>query len=320
MKKLFSTLLTLVFILSFGSVAMATTPTPPTYPMPKAFTYVKSFDNPPINPAGTFNFTVAPLKVENYTSPTPGPTVPVFNPASFAITLIENGGPVSGGLTFPTYSEIGDYYYTITETGGDIAGVTYFTTPRIMKVVVGRVGDDYKPLFYVIYENANSMKKAVGVENDYDAGSLEVKKNVTGSFGNKNEFFKVRVTFNLNGKTLGSTIKYVGGVKQPIEASLVGLSVEIEIKDGETVTFTNIPVGVTWTVEEIDAKGHTPTYSATTGGVVKDQATEVTITNNLEKEIETGISLDSIPYIMILGLAVLGISGLFLRRRKNADF
>lgn len=319
MKKLFSTLLTLVFILSFGSVAMATTPTPPVYPMPSAFIYQKSFDNPPVNPAGTFNFTVAPLKVENYTSAT-APTIPVFSPASFAITLTENGGPVSGGISFPTYNEIGDYFYTITEQSGLIAGVTYNLTPRVMKVVVGRVGDEYKPLFYVIYENANLEEKADGVENDYDAGSLEVSKNVTGSFGNKNEFFKVRVTFNLNGKTLGSTIKYVGGEKQPTEASLVGLSVEIEIKHGETVTFTNIPVGVTWTVEETDAKGHTPTYSETTGGVVKDEATEVTITNNLDKEIETGISLDSIPYIMILGLAVLGISGLFLKRRRNADF
>ena len=41
--------------------------------------------------------------------------------------------------------------------------------------------------------------------------------------------------------------------------------------------------------------------------------------NHKEATIETGVLLDSLPYVLLLGLVVLGLAAFFWNRRKSVD-
>ena len=53
-------------------------------------------------------------------------------------------------------------------------------------------------------------------------------------------------------------------------------------------------------------------YTITVG----TEAITITVTNHLEVPIDTGITLDSMPYILILGLASIGLGVKFVQKRN----
>lgn len=136
-------------------------------------------------------------------------------------------------------------------------------------------------------------KKVADIQNKYYAGSLNITKEVTGNAGDKNELFQVTVTFKNESKAnMKSDITYENfydndGNQTKAAASLgwedtVGTSdtatthteetkkVEFYVKDGTTVTFNNIPYGVTYEITETqpryDKYTHSFHYKAYTDG------------------------------------------------------
>ena len=110
-------------------------------------------------------------------------------------------------------------------------------------------------------------------------------------------------------------------------------SVPLHIKHGETVTFKHIPEGVTYTVTE-DAKhsnpddvnkgdsatGYTTTYDhedemKITAGVTKAEG----VNNEKKTEVNTGVILDSLPYVLVLALVAAGVVIMIVRRRHRND-
>ena len=89
------------------------------------------------------------------------------------------------------------------------------------------------------------------------------------------------------------------------------------------MTFTNIPYGVTYTVEEADytSDGYKTTYALGDNNKKIDSASDsVDITNNKNNDkIDTGINLDSMPYIMILALVAVCAVVMFARKRFSAN-
>ena len=180
--------------------------------------------------------------------------------------------------------------------------------------------------------------KVTGIVNKYDSGTLTVEKEVSGNLASREQLFDIDVTFTKEtGKTVGSTISY-GGDKS-IAPAWTGdsVTVTVQLKDGDTVTFSNIPAGVTYTVAEkakhteADAngsdasKGYDVTYTGADGNkvdntnvaVVADSVNTVTVNNAKSTSVDTGITLDSLPYILLLGLAVAGLVLFAVKRRSN---
>ena len=217
-------------------------------------------------------------------------------------------------LNVPTYDAVGDYWYKVTETDNNTAGVFYGTndstkenpeakngahqgvyyihvqvtnaetgtryvrTVTLHKTAPGtnvQTNADYETWYTSNNNKTNGQndKKVADIQNKYYAGSLKINKVVTGNAGDKNELFKVTVTFkNKSNANMKSDITYKNFYdkdgKQTTAATLLSWTdtvetsdtatthtletkeVEFYVKDGTTVTFDNIPYGVTYTVTE----------------------------------------------------------------------
>ena len=107
------------------------------------------------------------------------------------------------------------------------------------------------------------------------------------------------------------------------------------MSDNQTTMVTKVPVGATVTITENDYSGSRYTTSYTIGGsdstigntaeisniqqLNEDENTahEVTFTNNKDAIPDTGLDLNTTPYILALGIVAAGAGVLLFRRRKR---
>ena len=235
----------------------------------------------------------------------------------------------------------------MTETASNKAGVTTHADDMLLKVSViyndAGTALEEKYAFYTAMDDKGEGKgtKNSAVENTYSAGSLEVKKVVTGNLGDKNKKFNVTVTFTApTGKTVAEDISYVENREtktiKPSDWKDGVAKAEIAVAHNDTITFTNIPYDVTYTVVEDDytkaADGTTKDYdeaqyaavdSDTEKGTVGkiDTANEtMTITNNKgDNHIDTGVILDNAPYMLMLAVVAGGAMMLVIKKRREEE-
>lgn len=329
MKKLFAILLALVMVCSLGVTAFAEDSIVPgvgTSNTAKvenggSFTINKEYNVTGTAPKETFSFTVSNGTVKDGDAES-APDV--------TIGSVEFDGNKTETKTvtvnLPTYSVVGEYHYTISENASNTAGVT---TQQPLTLIVYVVNGESGLECYVALKDSsnNKVEGFTGdLANKYDSGSLAVTKKVTGNMGDKTKKFDVTVTFT-NEKG-ASTISYVEGTDNKTINFVNGsATATIALKDSETITFTNIPAGTTYTVTEADYTGNKGGYDAATynysdTGDIKtisaNDADTVEITNNKnDADINTGVSLDSLPYVVVLAVALLGAVVLFTRKRVN---
>ena len=174
-------------------------------------------------PAETFTFTVTPgAKVngaEKTVEKSEATTIPAMaansNEKTVAFTaLTEDGtGTFTVDVANLNITKPGMYYYTVTETPSNTAGVDYAAKSMIMVITAGYAddGEDSSLSYWAaLHDSTNYNDKNSTFENTYTAGSLKVTKKVTGSLGDKDKKFKVDVTFTAPAdKTVKSTITYV---------------------------------------------------------------------------------------------------------------
>ena len=210
-------------------------------------------------------------------------------------------------ITVPTYDAVGDYWYKVTEKDNNTAGVLYGTndsktenttvkngahdgvyyihvqvtnnsdkTNYIRTVTLHKTAPNssvknaqYETWYEGNNESEDTSVKVNDIQNKYYAGSLEIKKTVTGNAGDKNELFKVTVVFtNDSGANMNSDITYkdfydekrsltVDATSIKWTDTITGDShsdktktVDFYVKDGTTVTFDNIPYGVSYIITE----------------------------------------------------------------------
>lgn len=197
-------------------------------------------------------------------------------------------------------------------------------------------------------ENEDGTKTPIKVDeiaNTYKVADLVVTKTVSGNLGDKNKYFPVEVTLTPSeGKTVRSDITITGETITETD-KVVGTiaagdgwdaehakTVTIWVKDGSTITFKNVPENVTYTVKETEATEHLSAASDEpnnpdaylVGGEVKTAATisatgtnKVDLTNKKDVTIDTGVNMETVPYIMLLAVAMIGIAVLALRKREE---
>ena len=160
--------------------------------------------------------------------------------------------------------------------------------------------------------------------------SVKVAKQVTGNFGDKNREFKFEITFtDANGKAL----RLVQTDKAPTysitsDTTVGGEKLTVLMKDKGEITLTNVPIGGTLVVTEIEASGYQTSYKigeteSKEGNVaryiVPENGGTITFINHRNVSPDTGVLVDSLPYILIIA-CVAGVAALFLiRRRKKRE-
>lgn len=155
--------------------------------------------------------------------------------------------------------------------------------------------------------------------------SVDIKKNVTGNMGDKSKKFNFIISV-VNGNTnlpfkIGET-QYTG-------------STTITLSDKQTTRLTQVPVGATVTITEDDYYSndrYTPSYTIDDNPSVSnnreakitsisrrdnDVSHKVTFTNNKDAIPDTGLDLNTTPYILALGIVAAGAGVLLFRRRKR---
>lgn len=293
------------------------------------------------SPEETFQFTVQKVGVTDGTkadgSPLTTEDMPNLTIADATYAAGDAGSAnevknltISHTAPFPN---VGVYTYTVKETKGNTAGVTYYEkTMKLVVTVAHGDGDalDETYAFYPDASNATTATKGAAIENTYSAGSLTVKKVVEGGFGDKNQDFNFEVEFVApKGQKVNSTITVQGdnAVGYDITpdnwmtAETDGLSkttASFSLKAGQSVTLGNVPYGVTYTVTESNAKGYTQEYDAKKSGTINAASVSTVVTNTKPAPVDTGVILHSAPYVLLLvGVGAAAVAFLILKKHRE---
>ena len=268
-----------------------------------------------VSPAESFNFKIEKFDVKN--SEHDINTMPMFNPSTFSIDFSQ--GEATEGkaneLVLPNYDKVGVYQYKLTEIEGNSAGVVYDDRELILTVYVLYGENGELETQVTLHEHGkDAMAKVDGFTNKFMASGLDIYKKVSGNMGDKNQEFNITVELNAPaGKEINSPIFVDGN-----EVNLVDGKLELTIKHDQTIRLRNLPFGVTYTVTEEDLENYEEEISFGSGAIGKYNKS-VVIKNHSEQVIETGINLDNLPYILILGAATIGLFGFTAKKRFSRE-
>ncbi len=274
-------------------------------------------------PAEEFKFTISAVGVTDSTV-TEVPTATIGT-TSFDSTNPNHTLPVK--ITLPEYSAVGVYTYKIEETPGTTAGVTYDNSTAYLRVYVTQNDDGSFSTSSVIYStlpteetDINEGKTDTPFQNKYEAGSLEVKKEVKGNLGERDREFPITITLNAPERlNVTSTILVDGEDKQITFENGVATINDLTIKHGQTIKLSNLPKGTTYTISEKQPDDYqTPEITNDGKGSIENtENDEVTITNTKDQLIPTGVIIENLPYIVLLVLAIAGLGFFLFKKRQN---
>lgn len=167
--------------------------------------------------------------------------------------------------------------------------------------------------------------------------SMTIKKVVTGAFGERTKDFTFKVELTKDGaKVIGVNHTNQNG------ANVTDLS-NFTLKHGQQVTLEEIPIGTTITITEsnandyktkatnyevnsdkefiyvvvADENGNAVLKSKDNNQLVANSA--ITVTNDFDGTPDTGVLLDTLPYLILLAVAVAGGVLVVVRKRKHRD-
>lgn len=337
MKKFVSILLVLVLMMSLSVAAFAegttdqgTTSTTPTDQRTVTIKKVYTLVGAGTSPAETFTLEQTDSCVVDGEA-TSAPALGTITGASFiAGAATVNGTTGDIIVALPSYNHVGIYEYTLQEVAGTTAGVTYYGN-NIKLVVTVVNGNDGNLRIAAVHTESAGETKSDSFTNTYAANSLTVKKVVDGNLGDKSKEFTATVTFT-SSKEVKSTITGAAEIKPDnwtynTETGIWTASANITIKHGDAndKTFNNIPAGVNYSVAEIvgadgkvDGKYDVSYDNNKEGVITADAAASTTITNTYDKgSIDMGVSMDSLPYILML--VVVGAAVVVIATRKKGE-
>lgn len=229
-----------------------------------------------------------------------------------------DGAEANITITLPTYDKVGVYEYTLQEVAGTTAGVTYYGGD--IRLVVTVINDEKTGNLRVAAVHTESVggEKSDTFANTYSAGTLNVTKTVTGNLGDKSQYFEFKVTLTgEDGKNYANSYTVSGGSREGNPSSIkIGEVTTFYLKHGETLSIANLPYGVSYTVTETAAEGYT-TDKVGDSGSINAPAQTAAFTNDRTTTVDTGITTDSLPYVLLLGIVVLAGAVLFVKRRAN---
>lgn len=298
-------------------------------------------------PASTFKFTA--------TSNTPDAPTATIRDITFDTA---EGGSLAEGeitvskdsnITFDTFLHAGEYVYTVKETQERADGVEYSTDTYTLRVYVknGNNGLEIRNMTAEKETSDGTAKNKVSemkFTNIYRKNaSLEITKVTTGELADKTKEFEFTITITPS-KTEKNPTSYTGKIGE--ESVIVDKNQEtpFQLHDGETLKFDSLPAGTRYVVKEVGGEGgYTPSVTVIENGtntvnktvksdtegissaneqetnLVGENENKVTFTNTYKNIPLTGIFMNNLPFVIVIGIAVLALGTLaVLKKQKNA--
>lgn len=221
------------------------------------------------------------------------------------------------------------------------------------KLVIGNPSDPTSGITYYIVK-AEDGSKTDTFTNTFKSGSFTVAKDVIGNMANETETFDITVTLSST-KPIGTNCTLAGSTVKPndwtpvkndddeITGYTYSKALTISESSGKQ-TFSDIPEGVTVTVSENTAANKmngythegifTGAYTVVDGEVAvsteftsltvvdstDSKSTNITVVNSKSTTVDTGITLDSVPYFLMLSIACVGMFLLLSKKRANREY
>ncbi|MGI6571610.1 MAG: DUF5979 domain-containing protein [Caldicoprobacterales bacterium] len=171
-----------------------------------------------------------------------------------------------------------------------------------IKATVTEDANDGDVIINTAFTGGNVPRKEADAEVKIEVKvKVTIKKVITGNFGDLGRKFSFSVTSDKGNH-----------------------SYNFELGNNQTKVLENLPAGAVLTLTE-ESAGYSVTVMAAGNEIEANEENEyllplgkndvtVTVTNHSNIDINTGINLDSLPYIIILALVIIGIAVLLIRR------
>lgn len=241
----------------------------------------------------------------------PVPEVDV--PAKLTVSLADATIIIGESITLGTGKDSDGENYMSPITGGDGDGSNYTYEWKIKgsdQVFSNNKNPEVKPENDTIYEltvtDSNGCK-AVAEMLVTVMKTVTIKKEVTGNFGDRTQEFSFTIAIK-DGATKTFKLKHgeTYTLNKLLHSDVITLSEE-DSGHEVTVTVSGSPI----------QKNNDGTYTINVADL--DNSMIITVTNDRNTTIGTGISLDSLPYIIILALVITGIAVVFIRKRRISN-
>ncbi|HER5555440.1 major pilin T18.1 [Streptococcus pyogenes] len=224
---------------------------------------------------------------------------------------------------------VGVYRYTVSEVNGNKAGIAYDSQQWTVDVyVVNREDGGFEAKYIVSTEGGQSDKKPVLFKNFFDTTSLKVTKKVTGNTGEHQRSFSFTLLLTPNECfEKGQVVNILqGGETKKV---VIGEEYSFTLKDKESVTLSQLPVGIEYKVTEEDVtKDGYKTSATLKDGDVTDgynlgdskttdkSSDEIVVTNKRDTQVPTGVVGTLAPFAVLSIVAIGGV--IYITKRKKA--
>lgn len=267
----------------------------------------------------------------------------VTAPTISGITLNQVDQNASGNIIIDSdlFTVPGTYVYTISETAGTTAGVTYDSAQYTLKVEVTNEtsGKQVSATIRKVGDTTEAKLGNVSFANVFaaDTNGLLVTKTFSGNAADARDSFTliVKLATAVGDAPVTSTPSIVRSDGETAPAATEGTLTDgtaakvytfTGIGKDETIRFTNIPAGVKWEVSEVltngkavgsvSGKEYTSSIDVPAGVIGTNIAS--TVNNDLSLTVDTGVSTDTMPYILLMAfVAILAVAFVAKKRSVN---
>lgn len=295
------------------------------------------------------------LEVEKVSASNSGITDEAFKTAGAYPLTIEKAENKDGSVisnfkvTLPTFGKPGVFVYKLHEKDNGTAGITYDNNDYYLTVYVTQKSDAantsaVNDLQYAVRlsrglealnDKTSNNYKVDTINNSYTAEPLSISKTVNGNMGDRTQPFDFEVAFTSD-KSVKSTITVSGTHGEITGVTLNNnneftfdkeATLKFTLTHGQTINFTNLPEGVSYTVKEVNVPEGYKTYineadtTATgTEGTISNTAVTISYENvNGDTTIDTGVILDNAPYIALMMVVVAGAAVMIIKKRRHFE-
>lgn len=246
------------------------------------------------------------------------------------------------------WQHAGEYVYKVTETQdpvNKVENVTYDSSEYTLRVYVVNKNDNLE-VEKITAEKAGTKTAKILFTNTYakNNATLTIEKKTTGKYANKTKEFNFVITFTKS--PMSDKRNFTGNIGSEQVECIAGTPKSFTLADGEQLVFSNLPVGTTYVVKELDAlDGYTPSVTVvenrtTTvnrtaaqegdaldtlkeGGkknLVGEYENKVTFTNKHQGGVvPTGILMNNLPFILLVAVAIVAFVSLAVIKRRRTS-
>ena len=302
-------------------------------------------------PSVTFNFAAAKV-----TPDAPDAAIqPIQYSSADAKGNADNGKYIlskESAITFGAFPHAGEYVYTVTENKENAEGVTYSADKYTLRAQVANKQDGGLYVKNITAEKGtnngtgeNKVDQILFTNTYRKNASLIIEKKTTGELADKTKKFDFTITFEKSA-TEGTLTDFTGTITRKgnttEQLSCTNGKAEFRLADGDRLTFTDLPAGTKYKVTE---KGVTDGYVAyvkvtdngtqgmvingtddkdlvtsANGNYIGEKENKVEFENRYNEVPITGIIMNNLPFILMIGAAVVAFGTLsVIKRRRTSD-